>query len=220
MQRWSVTSKEQWWEISKEWIPPWKLLLPCPDLLCWPSARIPQLLWCWRTKGSQLPSSPFSKELSLTEPGAAMLNGVLKVRTILWGNSCFRAPYWWGHHLTLAATTFKYGSSSALSWSPHSLLLEAVPQQVPCTDSLSSAFLFANSGNEQTPGYPLVLLKHTVICWRMCLHVRGPFNFLFFTVFPCIVQNQKPWKTMGSLNRTIMRTYSLEYKLFSPAPYC
>lgn len=177
-------------------------LLPCPDLLCWPSARIPQLLWCWRTKGSQLPSSPFSKELSLAEPGAAMLNGVLKVRTILWGNSCFRAPYWWGHHLTLAATTFKYGSSSALSWSPHSLLLEAVPQQVPCTDSLSSALLF---GNEQTPGYPLVLLKHCNLLENVPTR-EGPFHFLFFTLFPGIVQNQKPWKTMGSLNRTIMRT--------------
>lgn len=39
----------------------------------------------------------------------------------------------------------------------------------------------------------------------------GPFNFLFFALVPGIAQNQNLYKTLESLNRTVLITYGLEY---------
>lgn len=187
------------------------LLVPCPDLLYWPSARIPQLLWCWRLKAH---SCPFSLKnchwLNRELPG---LLGFFKVGKTLWGSLCS------------LSTRLKPDSSWEqifLLRSSSTLYCPLTPRLLRVSFSESKAqetirLFFQGTQVKKTWEYPLSVVEiHCHLLENVPTRER-PFNFLCFVLVPCVAPNQKVYKTLGYLNRTTMRTHGLKHKLFCPA---
>lgn len=188
------------------------LLVPRPDLLYWPSARIPQLLWSWRPKAHSCPFSLKNCHWLIQDlPG---LLGFFKVGKTLWA---VYAPCPWGWSLAVAESGF-FCLALPLPYSSPSLhdSLEC-PSVNQRHRKLCIRLFFEGTQVKKTWEYPLSVVEiHCHLLENVPTSERH-FNFLCFLLVPCVAQNQKVYKTLGYLNGTTMRTHGLKHKLFCPA---